>query len=329
MSSWPPGSSHGIGTRQPRFGNRLPVQGPLHAPSNTSLWGSVSQRFRRPGPATLRRIACARCFWSASAHDGLYLFAVKFSQGRSPHGSCRSDKRNRDTMHRRFFSLRQFSVILISVGVGLIGGILLDHPGLIAFAPSATGATETAPNWRLLAEVWHTIQRFYVDRSAVQPHRLTYGAINGMVDALGDTGHSSFLTPEMVDLMRSVTEGQFEGIGAEVQMKDKHVVIVAPLDNSPAQRAGLRPGDIILQVNQESITRLPLEQVVLRIRGPRGTAVTLTLFDPNTEQSRDVTVVRARVAVHNVTWQQLPGTMVVHVRIAEFSQESATTCSRR
>ena len=223
-------------------------------------------------------------------------------------------------MHQRFFFLRQFSVILISVGVGLIGGILLDHPGLVVFAPSSTGATETAPNWRLLAEVWHTIQRFYVDRSAVQPHRLTYGAINGMVDALGDTGHSSFLTPEMVDLMRSVTEGQFEGIGAEVQMKDKHVVIVAPLDNSPAQRAGLRPGDIILQVNQESVTRLPLEQVVQRIRGPRGTTVTLTLFDPNTEQSRDVTVVRARVAVHNVTWQQLPGTMVAHVRIAEFSQ---------
>ena len=223
-------------------------------------------------------------------------------------------------MHRRFFSLWQLSVLLISVGVGLVGGVLLDRQGLVAFAPSPTGATETAPNWRLLAEVWHTIQRFYVERSAVQPHRLTYGAINGMVDALGDTGHSSFLTPEMVDLMRSVTEGQFEGIGAEIQMKDKRVVIVAPLDNSPAQRAGLRPGDIILQVNQESVTRLPLEQVVQRIRGSRGTTVTLILLDPNTEQTRDVTVVRERVAVHNVTWQQLPGTTVVHVRIAGFSQ---------
>ena len=223
-------------------------------------------------------------------------------------------------MHRRFFSLWQLSILLISVGVGLVGGVLLDRQGLVAFAPSSTGARETAPNWRLLAEVWHTIQRFYVDRSAVQPYRLTYGAINGMVDALGDTGHSSFLTPEMVDLMRSVTEGQFEGIGAEIQMKDKRVVIVAPLDNSPAQRAGLRPGDIILQVNQESVTRLPLEQVVQRIRGSRGTAVTLTLLGPNTEQTRDVTVVRERVAVHNVTWQPLPGTTVVHVRIAGFSQ---------
>ena len=223
-------------------------------------------------------------------------------------------------MHRRFFSLWQLSILLISVGVGLVGGVLLDRQGLVAFAPSSTGARETAPNWRLLAEVWHTIQRFYVDRSAVQPYRLTYGAINGMVDALGDTGHSSFLTPEMVDLMRSVTEGQFEGIGAEIQMKDKRVVIVAPLDNSPAQRAGLHPGDIILQVNQESVTRLPLEQVVQRIRGSRGTAVTLTLLDPNTEQTRDVTVVRERVAVHNVTWQPLPGTTVVHVRIAGFSQ---------
>jgi carboxyl-terminal processing protease len=223
-------------------------------------------------------------------------------------------------MHRRFFFLRQLSIILISVGIGFVGGILLDQPGLIAFAPSSTGATETAPNWRLLTEVWHIIQRNYVDRSAIQPRPLTYGAINGMVDALGDTGHTSFLTPDMVNLMRSVTEGQFEGIGAEIQMKDKRVVIVAPLDNSPAQRAGLHPGDVILQVNQESITRLPLEQVVQRIRGPKGTTVTLTILDPTTEQTRDVTVTRARVALHNVTWQQLPGTIVAHVRIAGFSQ---------
>ncbi len=223
-------------------------------------------------------------------------------------------------MHRRFFSLWQLSILLISVGVGLVGGILLDRQGLVAFAPSSTGATETALNWRLLTEAWRTVQRSYVGRSAVQPRQLTYGAINGMVEALGDTGHSSFLTPEMVDLMRSMTEGQFEGIGAEIQMKDKRVVIVAPLDNSPAQRAGLRPGDIILQVNQEAVSRFPLEQVVQRIRGPKGTTVTLTLLDPNTEQTRDVTVTRARVAVHNVTWQQVPGTMVVHVRIAGFSQ---------
>ena len=223
-------------------------------------------------------------------------------------------------MHRRFFSLWQLSILLISVGVGLVGGILLDRQGLVAFAPSSTGATETALNWRLLTEAWHTVQRSYVDRAALRPRQLTYGAINGMVEALGDTGHSSFLTPEMVDLMRSMTEGQFEGIGAEIQMKDKRVVIVAPLDNSPAQRAGLRPGDIILQVNQEAVSRFPLEQVVQRIRGPKGTTVTLTLLDPNTEQTRDVTVTRARVAVHNVTWQQVPGTMVVHVRIAGFSQ---------
>jgi carboxyl-terminal processing protease len=222
-------------------------------------------------------------------------------------------------MHRRFFALWQLSVILISVGVGLLGGILLDRQGFAAFVPSSSGATETAPNWRLLAEAWHIIQRDYVDRSAVQPRRLTYGAIHGMVEALGDTGHTSFVTPELVDLMHSVTEGQFEGIGAEIQMKDKHVVIVAPLDNSPAQRAGLRPGDIILQVNHEPITQIPLEQAVQQIRGPRGTTVTLTLLDPNTEQTRDVTVVRARVAVHNVTWQQLPGTIAVHVRIAGFS----------
>jgi carboxyl-terminal processing protease len=113
-----------------------------------------------------------------------------------------------------------------------------------------------------------------------------------MVDALGDTGHSRFLTPEMAQEQHNLTQGQFEGIGAEVQLKDGHVVIVAPIDGSPAQRASLQPGDIILKVNGEEITPLPLEQVVKRILGPAGSSVTLTILNPDSGQSRDVTLVR-------------------------------------
>ena len=101
-----------------------------------------------------------------------------------------------------------------------------------------------------------------------------------MVSALGDTGHSTFLSPEMVKSEHSYTQGSFEGIGAEVESKDGHVVIVAPFDNSPAQKAGLRAGDAILKVDGSDVSGLPLEQVVGKILGPAGTSVTRTLPGP-------------------------------------------------
>ena len=92
------------------------------------------------------------------------------------------------------------------------------------------------------------------------------------------------------------------------------------MDGSPAQKAGLRPSDIILKVDGESVAGLPLDQVVSRILGPAGTSVVLTIMDPDTGRTRDVTIVRAHIKIQNVTWQRLPGTTVAHVRIAAFSQ---------
>jgi carboxyl-terminal processing protease len=117
-----------------------------------------------------------------------------------------------------------------------------------------------------------------------------------------------------------LTRGKFEGIGAYVEMKDGHVVVVAPMDGSPAQQAGLRPGDVIMKVDGENVAGLPLDQVVGRIMGPAGTPVTLTLLHPSTGRMQDVTLVRANITLDNVTWQRLPGTTVAHLRIVAFSQ---------
>jgi carboxyl-terminal processing protease len=171
----------------------------------------------------------------------------------------------------------------------------------------------------LMAEAWRTIQDHYVDRAAVQPIALTHGAITGMVDALGDTGHSTFLSPEMIKEEEEYTKGEYAGIGAEVKMKDGHVVIVTPLDGSPAQKAGLQPGQIIMRVDGEDITGLSLIQVVKRISGRRGTRVTLRVFDPSTGLTREVSLVRASITINNVTWNRLPGTKFVHLRLAGFS----------
>ncbi len=216
--------------------------------------------------------------------------------------------------HRHYSSILRLGILSSAfITFGLIACHLFA-----AFTPVNRVPPEAESNFRLMAEAWNTIQRIYVDRTGVNPRLMTYGAISGMVDSLGDTGHSHFLTPEMVKQEDNFAKGRLEGIGAELRMKKSQAVIVAPFDGSPAQKAGLRPGDIILKVDGKEVSGLPLNQVVEQILGPAGSPVTLTLLNPNTGVTRDVTIIRARITLQNVTWQRLPGTTVAHVRVVTF-----------
>ncbi len=206
--------------------------------------------------------------------------------------------------------------------VGLISGVAVDRvflSGILPLPPSQAVQANGAPDFNLLREAWNIIDQNYVDRSAIKPTDLQYGAISGMVDALGDTGHTRFLTPEMVKAENNFTQGQFEGIGAEVQSKNGQTVIVAPIDGSPAQKAGLKAGDVILKVNGQSMDGLSLSDVVSKILGPAGTQVTLTILDPATNETREITLTRAKITLQNVTWKQIPGTNYADLRIAAFS----------
>jgi carboxyl-terminal processing protease len=210
--------------------------------------------------------------------------------------------------------------VVLLLGMGLAGGIVLDRQVLAEYVPADSIPPDAVSDFELILEAWNTIHQSYVDRSAIQAQTLTYGAIGGMVDALGDTGHSRFLSPEMVQEQHNFTTGQFEGIGAYVEMKEGHVVIVAPMDGSPAQQAGLHPGDVILKVDGENVAGLPIDQVVGRILGPAGTSLTLTILTPETGQTRDLTLKREHITLQNVIWQRLPGTQIAHLRIVAFSQ---------
>ena len=204
---------------------------------------------------------------------------------------------------------------LIILTLGFVGGVSLDRLVGVGFSPPGA-----QPSFRLIAEAWALIHRFYVDQAAAKPRAMTYGAISGMVDALGDTGHSRFLSPLMVKEMSDLERSKYQGIGAEVQLKAGHVVIMVPLDGSPAQRAGLRPGDIILRVNGHEVTGLPLDRVVADISGPAGTSVTLTVLAAASGHTSQVTLTRATINIHSVTWQMLPGTRIVDLRVAAFSK---------
>ena len=149
---------------------------------------------------------------------------------------------------------------------------------------------DSKADFQLINQAWGLIQKNYVDQTAAKPQNLTYGAIGGMVDSLGDTGHSTFLTPVEVQQEKDAEQGQLQGIGVEVQAKNGNVVVVAPIDGSPAQKAGLQSGDIILQVDGQPIT--DVIDAVTRIRGPAGTSVTLTIQE-SSGTTRTVTLVRA------------------------------------
>ncbi len=203
----------------------------------------------------------------------------------------------------------------VQVLVALLCGGILGWMGAVGCTSSSA---RKEPDFKLMGQAWNTIESQYVNRSSLQSEELTYGAISGMVDALGDTGHSTFLTPAMVKDLKNMERGEFKGIGVEIQIKGPHVVVVSPIENSPADRAGLRAGDIILRVAGQDVTDWPLARVAEHISGRTGTKVTLTVQDPRTSLVRQVAVVRASVKMHEVTWQKIPGTSLAHLRLASF-----------
>jgi carboxyl-terminal processing protease len=225
-------------------------------------------------------------------------------------------------INRRFVRILIYLLFLpIFLGAGFTGGVLVDHFLITPTIASAKTPVQSSSGLDLINQAYQIIQQNYVDRSAVQQTQLEYGAISGMVDSLGDTGHSRFLTPQMVQQESNFTQGSFEGIGAEVMMNNNgQVVIVAPIDGSPAQAAGVKAGDIMLKVDGIDLSGMSLNDVVSKVLGPAGTKVTITLQDPKTNAIRDLSITRAKINVQNVTWTMLPGTTIADIRIAGFSQ---------
>jgi len=214
--------------------------------------------------------------------------------------------------------LAQWQLLLV-LALGIAVGALFYHLLRVDPAPSPDIPRSATPSFQLMVEAWNAIDQEYVDRSVVEPKRMAYSAISGMMGSLGDTGHSVFITPERVKAQRSLERGEFVGIGAELQLKNKQLVIVAPMDSSPAQKAGIRSGEVIREVDGHSVEGIPIQQIISKIMGLAGTRVSLTILNPSTGKVRTVEVTRAIVPLRSVTWQKLPVTGLAHVRLAFFS----------
>ena len=158
-----------------------------------------------------------------------------------------------------------------------------------------------AADYSLLWDALDIVNSKFVDRPLDQ-QKLMYGAVAGMVAATGDP-YTTFFDPEQAKAFNEQLNGSFEGIGAEVGTKDGQIVIVAPLDDTPAQRAGLLAGDIILGINVESTVGMSVDQAVSKIRGKAGTDVKLTVLHPGTQEPQEITITRAQIEIKSVTFE--------------------------
>lgn len=184
---------------------------------------------------------------------------------------------------------------------------------------SAMAAEERPYQFTIFWEAWDYVVTHFVDRERVDFSAMTYGAIEGMLASLGDEGHTTFLAPDAVRLHQTSLEGSFEGIGAYVSMEDGNVLIVAPIDGSPAEQAGILAGDVILEVDGESVEGKSLDQVIFLVRGPADSQVVLTVRRPEIQDPLTVPIIRDRIEVPSVSWSPIPYSDVSYIKISQFT----------
>jgi len=161
--------------------------------------------------------------------------------------------------------------------------------------PPGVISVDVNPFWN----VWQRLLTNYYDKSKLDQQKMLNGAINGMVQALGDP-FTMYLPPVQNTNFKQGLAGQFSGIGAELGTQDKNIIIIAPLDGSPAEKAGIKAGDTIVKVNGESVVGWDLAKAVDQIRGPKGTNIVLTVIHKSPQKQVDVTIVRDVITVKSV-----------------------------
>jgi carboxyl-terminal processing protease len=198
------------------------------------------------------------------------------------------------------------AIIALSFGAGCVLGVKTS--------------TSQQLHLDIVEEAWDILSQDYVDRTQLDANKLTQGAVKGMVEALNDP-YTSYLDTTAYELWVRNLEGKFEGIGAYVESKNEQITIIAPVPDSPAERAGIRSGDVILEIDGKSTEGMSLIEAVLNIRGPKGTPVTLTVLHQGETEPEVVTIVRAEIELLSVHSEMKEG--IAYIKITYFSERTA------
>jgi carboxyl-terminal processing protease len=175
-------------------------------------------------------------------------------------------------------------------------------------------------NFDLFWDVWDTLEREYVDREKLNEKELFYGALGGMVEAVGDP-YTVFMDPKLALEFEESLTGTFEGIGAEIGIRKEVLTIIAPLSGMPAEKAGLRAGDKVYAIDGESTAGITIEEAVKKIRGPKGTDVTLTISRDGLESAEDITITRGTIVVKSVN-TELRNDNIFVIEITNFNNDT-------
>ena len=201
---------------------------------------------------------------------------------------------------------------------GFAVGVLADRAGWIP------GARRDPPGYATFWEAREKIQANFVERDKTKDANLSTGAISGMVSALGDRGHTSYLTKKSRERMREGLAGEIEGIGARVALVSTRATVVQVMPKSPARAAGVKAGDVLVAINGQSTLGQTLTQVVDRLRGKAGSKVQLRLARVGSKNPLEFSVARQKVDVPEVAWHVLPGLpRVAHLAFYRFSATSS------
>ena len=205
--------------------------------------------------------------------------------------------------------------IVLAIALAFIVGFTL--PSLIS---SGHGTGQLPEEFDSLSEVWTVIQDSYVNQSAIDNEKLAKGAIDGMLQALGDP-YSSYY--DNYSTLEDYLQGSFEGIGATVSKESGQLTVVSPIKGSPAEQAGIKAGDVILEIDGEPTNDLTVTEAVMKIRGPKETTVTLLIQHEGESTPVEMQIVRAEITEPSVDYKSLPND-IGYIQIAYFADHTVS-----
>src|SRR5438445_318836 len=214
--------------------------------------------------------------------------------------------------------MRKTSLILLGAAAGVALTLISTQPRIVFDGARAqAAAADTYRQLSLFGDVFERVRADYVEKP--DDSKLIESAINGMLAGLDP--HSSYMDSKSFRDMQVQTRGEFGGLGIEVTMEDGLIKVVAPIDETPAAKAGIMANDIITHLDDEPVQGLTLNQAVEKMRGPENSKLKLKIMRKGQEKPIEVTIVRARIQVRSVR-SHLEGDDVGFIRVTQFNEQS-------